>query len=127
VVVYSIERFVLHFRMLRRRPRAVLSEDGTKVLNIWFLPHHTEVLVAYKKLNDQDCQVSLSHHLVIVAALHDVLQYLCAHSQLGSAQARLGSRADSRLTADWGGISGIGWLFICGVVFCDRVCLYNII
>jgi len=88
----------------------MLSEDGTKVLNIWFLPHHTEMLVAYKKLNDQDCQAALSHHLVIVAALHDILQYLCAHSQLGSAQARLGSRADSQLTADWGGISGIGQL-----------------
>ena len=96
--------------MLRRRPRSVLSEDGTKVLNIWFLPHHTEMLVAYKKLSDQDCQSALSHQLVVVAALHDILQYLCAHSQLGSAQARLGSRADSQLTADWGGVSGIGQL-----------------
>jgi len=94
--------------MLRRRPRTVLSEDGSKVLNIWFLPHHTEILVAYKKLSDARCQLALSNHLVIVAALHDIFQYLCAHSQLGSAQARLGSRANSRLTADWGGISGIG-------------------
>jgi len=86
----------------------MLSEDGSKVLNIWFLPHHTEMLVAYKKLSDEDCQLALSHHLTIVAALHDILQYLCSHSQLGSAQARLGSRADRKLTADWGGVSGIG-------------------
>ena len=86
----------------------MLSEDGTKVLDIWFLPHHTEMLVAYKKLSDEDCQLALSHHLTIVAALHDILQYLFAHSQLGSAQARLGSRSNSQLSADWGGISGIG-------------------
>jgi len=86
----------------------MLSEDGSKVLNVWFLPHHTEMLVAYKKLSDEDCRTALTHHLTIVAALHDILQYLCTHSQLGSAQARLGSRADRQLTADWGGISGIG-------------------
>lgn len=103
--------FIWHFRMLRRRPRTVLSEDGSKVLNVWFLPHHTEMLVAYKKLSDQDCYQALSYHLVIVAALHDILQYLCAHSQLGSAQARLGSRADFQLSADWGGINGIGSLY----------------
>jgi len=97
----------LHFRTLKQRPRTMLSEDGTKVLNIWFLPHHTDMLIAYKKLSDQDCQSALTHHLVIVAALHDILQYLCTHAQLGSAQARLGSRADRQLTADWGGISGI--------------------
>jgi len=85
-----------------------MSDDGSKVLNIWFLPHHTEVLVAYKKQSDQDCYTSLSQHLVIAAALHDILQYLCAHAQLGSAQARLGSRADSRISAEWGGINGIG-------------------
>jgi len=99
---------VIGSRTLRRRPRAMLSEDGTKVLNIWYLPHHTEMLVAYKKLSDADCHLALSHHLAIVAALHDIFQYLCAHAQLGSAQARLGSRADSKLSADWGGISGIG-------------------
>jgi len=86
----------------------MLSEDGNRVLNIWFLPHHTEMLVTYKKLGDEDCTVALSHHLTIVAALHDILQYLCTHSQLGSAQARLGSRANRQLTADWGGINGIG-------------------
>jgi hypothetical protein len=85
-----------------------MSEDGTHVFNIWFLPHHTEMLIAYKRLNDADCYRALSNHLVIAASLHDILQYLCAHSRLGSAQARLGSRANSQLAADWGGIDGIG-------------------
>jgi hypothetical protein len=85
-----------------------MSEDGTHVFNVWFLPHHTEMLVAYKRLNDADCYRALSNHLVIAASLHDILQYLCAHSRLGSAQARLGSRANSQLAADWGGIDGIG-------------------
>jgi len=91
-----------------------MSEDGARVYNIWYLPHHTEMLVSYKRLGDAECQQALSRHLVIVASLHDILQYLCAHSRLGSAQARLGSRANSQLAADWGGIDGIGlcnWLY----------------
>ena len=84
-----------------------MSDDGSHVFNIWFVPHHTEMLVVYKKLSDAECYQALSHHLTIVGSLHDILHYLCAHSRLGSAQARLGSQANMQPAADWGGFDGI--------------------
>ncbi|KAL5014657.1 hypothetical protein ScPMuIL_008927 [Solemya velum] len=95
-------------RILKSRPRRVLSADGKDVLNIWFIPHHSEALVMHKKLEDEMCVRALSYTLMIVAALHDMLQYLCAHSKLGSSHARLGSRKMEFVSADWGGTEGIG-------------------
>lgn len=62
----------------------------------------------HKKLEDEMCVRALSYTLMIVAALHDMLQYLCAHSKLGSSHARLGSRKMEFVSADWGGTEGIG-------------------
>lgn len=93
---------------VHERPRRVLSEDGLHVLNIHFIPHHTEVLVMYKVLDDERCRAALTYHLRIVAAIHDILQYLCAHARLGSSVVRLGSQKISVVSADWGGTEGIG-------------------
>ncbi|KAJ8301243.1 hypothetical protein KUTeg_020230 [Tegillarca granosa] len=92
----------------RKRPRQLLSNDGKHVLNIWFIPHHTEALVMFKKLSDESCVSALSYSLLIVSSLHDILQYLCAHSRLGSSHARLGTRKMEFVSADWGGTEGIG-------------------
>ena len=90
--------------MFKERPHSVLSHDGTSVLNIWFLPHHSEVLTIYKKMNDVECRQALVNHLTIVAALNDILQYLCAYARLGSSTLH----GSDHLTADWGGIDGVG-------------------
>ncbi|XP_053377209.1 uncharacterized protein LOC123529723 isoform X3 [Mercenaria mercenaria] len=95
-------------RQMRKRPRRVLSPDGKHVLNIWFIPHHTETLIMFKTLDDEQCKRALSYCLMIVSALHDMLQYLCAHSRLGSSHARLGSQKMEFVTADWGGTEGVG-------------------
>ena len=95
-------------RAMRKRPRRVLSPDGHHVLNIWFIPHHTETLIMFKTLEDEKCYTALVHCLVIVSALHDMLQYLCAHSRLGSSHARLGARKMEFVSADWGGTEGVG-------------------
>ncbi|XP_052781335.1 uncharacterized protein LOC128217918 isoform X2 [Mya arenaria] len=95
-------------RQMRKRPRRVLSPDGKHVLNIWFIPHHTETLIMFKTLNDEHCVLALTYCLIIVSALHDMLQYLCAHSRLGSSHARLGSRKMEFVSADWGGTEGVG-------------------
>ncbi|KAK3588936.1 hypothetical protein CHS0354_023696 [Potamilus streckersoni] len=95
-------------RIMRKRPRRLLSEDGKHVLNIWFIPHHTEILVMFKKCENDMCVKALSYCLMIISALHDMLHYLCAHSRLGSAHARLGSRRMEFVSADWGGTEGIG-------------------
>ncbi|XP_077868441.1 uncharacterized protein LOC100372084 [Saccoglossus kowalevskii] len=94
-------------RTLHKRPRKVISKDGTTVLNIWFLPHHSEVLIMFKKLDDDTCIQALRLTLQIIAALHDILSYLIAYSKLGSSNARLGSNRADGVTANWGGTEGI--------------------
>ncbi|PVD25251.1 hypothetical protein C0Q70_15749 [Pomacea canaliculata] len=79
-------------RTLKKRPRRLLSQDGRHVLNLWFIPHYTEVLIMFKHLDDDDCYRALAFCLTIISSLHDLLQYLCAFSRLGSSHARLGSR-----------------------------------
>ena len=105
--VYIYIYIYVCYRSLKKRPRSVLTDDGEHVLNIWFIPHYTESLIVYKKLPDDKCRAALTSHLKIVASLHDILQYLCAHSRLGTSSARMGSESRS-ITADWGGTEGIG-------------------
>jgi hypothetical protein len=93
---------------MKKRPRRLLSADGRHVLNMWFLPHHTEALIMFKHMDDESCYRALAFTLSIVSSLHDMLQYLCAFARLGSSQARLGSRRMEFVSADWGGAEGIG-------------------
>lgn len=62
----------------------------------------------FKHLDDDDCYRALAFCLTIISSLHDLLQYLCAFSRLGSSHARLGSRRVEFVSADWGGTEGIG-------------------
>lgn len=62
----------------------------------------------FKQLDDDRCYRALAFTLSIVASLHDMLQYLCAFSRLGSSHARLGSRRMEFVSADWGGTEGVG-------------------
>ena len=104
----SVAGLVRDAREVRKRPRRVLSEDGSHVLNIWFIPHYNELLVMYKVLDDDACVQALRHHLIIAGTLHDMMQYLCAHANLGTAQARLGSTQIEFVSSDWGGFEGVG-------------------
>ncbi|CAH1785032.1 unnamed protein product [Owenia fusiformis] len=105
----SLEGLKLDCRTLKKRPRRVISKDGQHVLNIWFIPHHSENLITFKEFEDEAlCHRALYNHLVIVSALHDIAQYLCAHARMGSSHARLGTRKLEFVSADWGGTEGIG-------------------
>lgn len=66
----------------------------------------------FKHLPQYDCLRALEHMCRITAALHDMMQYLCAHSKLGSSQALLGSQKVEFVSADWGGTEGIGKLYM---------------
>ena len=96
------------FRTNKKRPAQLLTTDGRHVLNVFFIPNHLEALVMYKKLDDSLCMRALSHSLIIMSAMHDMLHYLCAHARLGSSHARLGSRKMEFVSADWGGMEGVG-------------------
>ncbi|XP_077981616.1 uncharacterized protein LOC144436648 [Glandiceps talaboti] len=94
-------------RTIHKRPKRILSSDGTTLLNLWFVPHHSEVLIMFKTLDNDTCIRALRLTLQLVAAVHDILHYLCAYSKLGSSHARMGSKRMEFVTADWGGTEGI--------------------
>ncbi|KAM9433885.1 uncharacterized protein ACWYII_017323 isoform 1-T1 [Salvelinus alpinus] len=99
-------------RKFQRRPRRLLSADGRMFLNLWFLPHYTEVLLMFRTLEDSACSRALHHSLEIVSALHDIIYYLVSFARLGNpgvfSSKRGGGAGGGELTADWGGTEGIG-------------------
>ncbi|CAH3180891.1 unnamed protein product [Porites lobata] len=92
------------------RPRRLLSSDGKNLLNLWFIPHYTEIIKMFPKMKVDERNAALKVMLKLISSLHDICQYLCAHARLGSSHARLGSQKleFSGVTADWGGTEGIG-------------------
>ncbi|XP_045918386.1 uncharacterized protein si:ch73-242m19.1 isoform X3 [Micropterus dolomieu] len=99
-------------RTFPHQPQQVLSADGKTLLNLWFIPHFTEVLHMFKTLNVSACATALHHTLQIVSALHDIIYYLISFSRLGntddSCSYRRGQEVPGSLAADWGGTEGIG-------------------
>ncbi|RXM28684.1 Coiled-coil domain-containing protein 162 [Acipenser ruthenus] len=95
-------------RCFQRRPRCLLSGDGESFLNLWFIPHFSEVLIMFKSLEENTCHRSLQQTLQIVGALHDIVSYLVSFARLGNYSAISRSRKPKQLTADWGGTEGIG-------------------
>ncbi|KAK4470711.1 hypothetical protein MN116_006239 [Schistosoma mekongi] len=73
---------------LRNRPRRVLSTDGTKFYNLWFIPHFIEVLFVFRHLNNEACTKALRSMARIARALHDILHYLVAYARLGISSSR---------------------------------------
>ena len=71
-------------RTFKRRPRKILSDDGERVLNIWFIPHYTEILSMYKKRSDTFCIKTLRLCVRIIGAINDILHFIkaCACMQI---------------------------------------------
>ncbi|XP_039207102.1 uncharacterized protein LOC120311541 isoform X2 [Crotalus tigris] len=96
-------------RSFQPRPRSLLSSDGQSFLNLWFIPHPSETLAAFKMLPEKIGCSALRHSLQIVAPFHDIIAYIFSFAQLGSAPGCFDYRCPSeRLTADWGGTEQIG-------------------
>ncbi|XP_029452705.1 uncharacterized protein LOC115088588 [Rhinatrema bivittatum] len=95
-------------RTFQKRPRSLLSADGRHFLNPWFIPYPSEVLIMFKTLPEKDMFKALYRTLQIVAALRDIVAYLFSFAQLGNSSSSLGSLGAKSLTADWGGMEGIG-------------------
>ncbi|XP_051252376.1 uncharacterized protein si:ch73-242m19.1 isoform X2 [Dicentrarchus labrax] len=93
-------------------PQQLLSADGKNLLNLWFVPHFSQVLHMFKTLDVSECATALHHTLQIVSALHDIIYYLVSFSRLGNTEdsrsSRRGQDAPGSLAADWGGTEGIG-------------------
>ncbi|XP_043119422.1 uncharacterized protein si:ch73-242m19.1 isoform X2 [Puntigrus tetrazona] len=95
-------------RTFEPRPRRLLSADGKRLVNLWFIPHYTEVLLMFKALEEKECHRALQNTLQIVSALHDVVCYLVSFARLGNPNTSFSPSSAQRLTADWGGLESIG-------------------
>ena len=56
--------FIKDPRQYRSRPLTLLSSDGKKLLNLWYIPHFSEVLSLFCDLRLEDCLRALSCALV---------------------------------------------------------------
>ncbi len=68
----------------KKRPRKLLSDDGKSVLNVWFIPHYTEILTLFKKNSDEMCYEALKYSVRIVGAFNDILHFLYANAWLNT-------------------------------------------
>ncbi|XP_027630930.1 uncharacterized protein CCDC162P [Tupaia chinensis] len=96
-------------RSFRPRPRCLLSADGKVFLNLWFIPHPSEVLAMFKTLPEEAAFRALKLTLQLVASLHDIVAYLFSFAKLGNCPAQFDfplSPNPSR--SDWGGAQSIG-------------------
>ncbi|XP_048829785.1 uncharacterized protein si:ch73-242m19.1 [Brienomyrus brachyistius] len=89
--------------------RHVLSEDGKKLLNLWYIPDFSEALTMFKSMDDVFATKALQLNLDMVSALHDIVSYLVGFAHLGNLSVGVsGGRRHAPLAADWGGTEGIG-------------------
>ncbi|XP_015714160.1 uncharacterized protein CCDC162P isoform X2 [Coturnix japonica] len=102
------ENFAADPGSFQPRPRYLLSPDGCTFLNLWFIPHPTEVLIMFKMLPEKAALKALRLSLQIVGAFHDVVAYLLAFAQLGNSPSFFRALNPEPLTPDWGGTGRIG-------------------
>ncbi|XP_047466605.1 uncharacterized protein si:ch73-242m19.1 [Mugil cephalus] len=100
-------------RSFQRRALQLLRDDGRAVLNLWYVPHFTEVLHMFRALDTLACAEALHHTLQIASALHNIIYYLVSFSRLGNREDSCSWRGRLEapgppLDADWGGAEGIG-------------------
>ncbi|XP_051501950.1 coiled-coil domain-containing protein 162-like [Myxocyprinus asiaticus] len=95
-------------RTFQPRPKRLLSADGKSLVNLWFIPHYTEVLLMFKSLEEKECQQALQNTLQIISSLHDVVYFLVSFARLGNPNTSFNPSSAQRLTANWGGSESIG-------------------
>ncbi|KAL1257483.1 hypothetical protein QQF64_010727 [Cirrhinus molitorella] len=95
-------------RTFQPRPRRFLSADGKRLVNLWFIPHYTEVLLMFRALEEKESHQALHTTLQIISSLHDVVYYLVSFARLGNPNTSFSPSSTQRLTADWGGLESIG-------------------
>ncbi|XP_077018695.1 uncharacterized protein LOC143685039 isoform X2 [Tamandua tetradactyla] len=96
-------------RSFQPRPRCLLSADGKTFLNLWFIPHPSEVLVMFKTLPEKAAFRTLKLTLQLVGSLHDIVAYLFSFAKLGNCPACFDFPVcPNPLRGNWGGTEGIG-------------------
>ncbi|EUB56864.1 Transmembrane protein [Echinococcus granulosus] len=86
-------------RKLRKRVRRVLSLDGTRFYNLWFIPHFLEVLFVFRQLDDEAATRALRSMCRVASALHDIVHYLVAFARLGINGSKLSAEQRDQIYA----------------------------
>lgn len=86
-------------RKLRKRVRRVLSLDGTRFYNLWFIPHFLEVLFVFRQLDDEAATRALRSMCRVASALHDIVHYLVAFARLDINASRLSAEQRDQIHA----------------------------
>lgn len=86
-------------RELRKRVRRVLSMDGTRFYNLWFIPHFIEVLFVFRQLDDEEATRALRSMCRIAGALHDIVHYLVAFARLGINSSKISTEQRAQIYA----------------------------
>ena len=97
----------------KKRPRKLLSDDGKKVLNIWFIPHYLDLLVLFKKQPDEVSLAALKDSVRIISALNDILNLIYTNACLtslnsGSSSSSAGHGRQKPDFSSWENTGGIG-------------------
>ncbi|XP_012924408.2 putative uncharacterized protein C6orf183 homolog isoform X3 [Heterocephalus glaber] len=71
-------------RSFQPRPHSLLSDDGQIFLNLWFIPHPSEVLLMFKTLPEKAAFRALKLTLQLMAPLHDIVAYLFSFTKLSN-------------------------------------------
>ena len=71
----------------QNRPKMIMNETGTDIVNIWYIPSFLEQLTLFKhmKLDINELQKRLKYILRIVSSLNDLIHVVVAYAQLNSA------------------------------------------
>jgi hypothetical protein len=69
------------------RPKMIVNENGTDLVNLWYIPSFIEQLTIFKnaKLDMNELQKRLRNLLRIVSSLNDLIHIVVAYAQLNSA------------------------------------------
>ncbi|XP_062515580.1 uncharacterized protein LOC134191037 isoform X2 [Corticium candelabrum] len=94
-------------RKVYMRPRQMISLDGKRLLNLWYLPHFGEVFDMCSDLSGQLLIQSLQTVLRIVSSLHTIAMFITTYARLGES---FGLKVKSNLQhgTSWGGAEHLG-------------------
>eukprot|EP00731_Ephydatia_muelleri_P000295 Em0001g295a len=104
--VYGSSTKTTDSRSSQSRLQMLLSADGKKLLNLWYIPSTIQILTMFSDLPLEDKIHALTVALHLISSLHDILAYLCTYVKLGTAQGPFGG--DREFTGGWGGIERVG-------------------
>ncbi|CAF1363880.1 unnamed protein product, partial [Adineta ricciae] len=108
-VASSVQSEELTSNGFKHRPKALLNDNGTDLINLWYIPSFFEQLNIFKglKLDLSELQTRLQDVLRIVSSFNDLIHILVGYAQLNTlvanAEQRFSERTNELSTFDQSG------------------------